>query len=48
MVDDVDRTGSGDEHEVVAGAPDFKALDAAVVLEHDAEVGVRLLHNLET
>jgi len=47
VVDDVDRPRPGDEHEIVARAPDFEPLDAAVLLEHHAEVRVRLLHDLE-
>lgn len=47
VVYDVDRPRPGDEHQLVAGAPDLEPLDAAVLLEQHAEVRVRLLHDLE-
>lgn len=47
MVDDVDAVRAGNEDEVVAGAADLEALDAPVLLEQHAEVGVRVLHDFE-
>jgi len=48
VVDDVNGPRAWNEYEVVTRAPNLEPLNPAVLLEHHAEVGVRLLHDLET